>query len=246
MMKKLMAIAIITSLAAASFAQDDGWISLFNGKDLDGWQVKTKAAEKQWSVKNGVIDCRPSTHPKGDKTLWHTKSFKDFKLHVEWRIKAKKGVYDVPVVLPDGSYKKDENGKKIVNPQPGADSGIYLRGIGKAQINIWCWPIGSGEVYGYRNNQKDPKIRAAVTPKVKADNPVGDWNTFEITMVGEILTVVLNGQTVIDKAQLPGIPAEGPIALQHHGGYIPEKKRWGGASSLVQFRNIKIQPIEPQ
>jgi len=243
-MKKLIAIALLVSLTSAISAQEDGWISLFNGKDLDGWKLKNKQVQNHWSVKDGVIDCRPSTHPKGDKTLWHTKSFKDFRLHAEWRIKAKKGIYPVPIVLPDGTYKRDKDGKKIVNRQPGADSGIYLRGISKAQINIWCWPIGSGEVYGYRNGQKNAKIRAAVTPKTKADNPVGDWNIFEITMIGDILTVVLNGQTVIDKAQLPGIPKEGPIALQHHGGYMPEKKQWNGASSLVQFRNIKIKPIE--
>ncbi|MDA3925580.1 MAG: DUF1080 domain-containing protein [Kiritimatiellae bacterium] len=243
-MKKLIAITLLASLATLCFAQDDGWISLFNGKDLDGWEIKTKAASEHWKVKDGVIDCSPSTHPKGDKHLWNTKSFKDFKLHIEWRIKSKKGIYEVPVVLPDGSYKKDANGKKITNPQPGADSGIYLRGSSKAQVNIWCWPIGSGEFYGYRNKQDDPKTRAAVTPKVNADNAVGEWNTFEITLVGDIVTVILNGKTVIEKAQLLGIPAEGPIALQHHGGYIPEKKRWGGASSLVQFRNIKIKPIE--
>jgi len=243
-MKKLTGIVVLASMATLLFAQEDGWISLFNGKDLDGWEVKTKAAEDQWKVKDGVIDCSPGTYPKGDKHLWNKTSFKDFTLHVEWRIKEKKGIYDVPVVLPDGSYEKDASGKNIVHPQPGADSGIYLRGSSKAQVNIWCWPIGSGEFYGYRNNQKDPKIRAAVTPKVNADNPVGDWNTFDITLVGDIVTVVLNGKTVIDKAQLPGIPAEGPIALQHHGGYIPEQKRWGGASSLVQFRNIKIKPIE--
>lgn len=243
-MKKIATLALLSIFATAVYAQDEGWISLFNGKDLEGWYLKTKAAASHWSVVDGVIDCKPSTRPAGDKSLWCTKSFKDFKLHVEWRIKAKKGRYEVPVVLPDGSYKLDASGKKIVKPQPGADSGIYLRGFPKAQVNIWCWPIGSGEVYGYRNNQKDPVIRAAVTPKVRADKAVGEWNTFEITMVGDILTVVLNGKTVIDKAQLPGIPPEGPIALQHHGGYIPEKKEWGGASSLVQFRNIKIKPIE--
>lgn len=243
-MKKLTIFVLLTTLVTVAFAQDDGWVSLFNGKDLDGWELKTPAAADQWSVINGVIDCKPSTRPNGDKSLWSTRSFTNFTLVVEWRIKAVKGTYNVPTVLPDGSYQADENGKQIVNPQPGADSGIYLRGFPKAQVNIWCWPIGSGEIYGYRHNQKDPKIRAAVTPKVRADNPVGEWNTFEITIVGDRLTVVLNGKTVIEKAQLPGIPAEGPIALQHHGGYIPEKKQWGGASSLVQFRNIKVKPID--
>jgi len=62
----------------------------------------------------------------------------------------------MPVVLPDGTHKLDENGKEIKIPTPNADSGIYLRGVGKSQINIWCWPIGSGEVYGYRMDKTMP------------------------------------------------------------------------------------------
>lgn len=221
----------------------DGWISLFNGKDLTGWEFKAEGANDVWSVKDGVIDCNPKLLPKGDKALWSKNSYKDFELHVEWRIKEKKGSYDIPVVLPDGSYQLDAKGEKVVHPQPGADSGIYLRGTSKAQLNIWCWPIGSGEVYGYRNNQKDPVVRAGVTPKVNADNPVGEWNTFHITMKGDRLTVMLNGKMVLENAQLPDVPQEGPIALQHHGGYDAEKDEWSGASALVQFRNIKIKPL---
>jgi hypothetical protein len=58
-----------------------------------------------------------------------------------------------------------------------------------------------------------------VTPK-KADAPIGKWNRFVITMRGDRLTVVLNGETVIENAQLPGVPDRGPIALQHHGDPI--------------------------
>jgi len=221
----------------------DGWISLFNGKDLTGWELKEDGAEGIWSVLDGVIDCQPKIQPRVDKALWSTESYQDFELHVEWRIKEKKGIYNVPVVLPDGSYQLDANGEKVVNPQPGADSGIYLRGSSKAQLNIWCWPIGSGEVYGYRNNQEDPVIRAGVTPKVNADKPVGEWNTFHITMKGDRLTVMLNEQSVLENAQLPDVPEEGPIALQHHGGYDEEKGEWNGASALVQFRNIQIKPL---
>ena len=39
---------------------------------------------------------------------------------------------------------------------PNGDSGIYLRGSSKSQVNIWCWPIGSGEVYGYRTDASQP------------------------------------------------------------------------------------------
>ena len=98
-----------------------------------------------------------------------------------------------------------------------ADSGIYLRGSSKAQVNIWVRPIGSGDIRGYRVDKTLPmEIRTACTPKVNADAKPGQWNRFFITMKGDRCTVMLNDQTIIDNAQLPGVAAEGPIALQYH------------------------------
>ena len=85
---------------------------------------------------------------------------------------------------------------------------------------MWEWPVGSGEVYGYRTDgAQTPEVRAGVTPSSRADAPVGSWNRFIITMRGDRLTVHLNGVTVIHDATLPGIASKGPIALQsHHSG----------------------------
>jgi hypothetical protein len=138
----------------------------------------------------------------------------------------------------------DANGEEIKIPLPNADSGVYLRGTGKAQINIWCWPIGSGEVYGYRMDRNMPShVRAGVTPRINADKPVGEWNRFIIVMVGDRLTVILNNQTVIENAELPGVPEKGRIALQHHGGPRPDGT-YSPASSLMQFRNIAIKELK--
>ena len=78
-----------------------------------------------------------------------------------------------------------------------------------------------------------------MTPKMKADRPVGEWNSFHIVMQGDRLTVTLNDKLIIDEAQLPGVPRKGPIALQLHA----ERKdgQWG--ASLVQFRNIRIKEL---
>jgi len=62
-------------------------------------------------------------------------------------------------------------------------------------------------------------------------------------MRGSRLTVVLNGETVISDADLPGVPASGPIALQHHGA--KKDGVWTSPPSLVQFRNISIQELKP-
>ena len=220
----------------------DGYDSLFNGKDLSGWTVPD-GDNGHWKVLNGVIDYDAASEAKGDRNLWTEKEYGNFILKVDWRIKETSGLYKVPIVLKDGSYLKDANGNKLTISMPNADSGIYLRGTGKAQINIWCWPIGSGEVYGYRNPDSTPAdIRAGVTPRVNADNPVGEWNQFTIIMIEDRLTVLLNNKMVLENAQLPDVPESGRIALQHHGG-MNKDGSYKPASSLVQFRNIWIKEL---
>jgi hypothetical protein len=103
--------------------------------------------------------------------------------------------------------------------------------------------VGSGEVYGYRMDDKMPAdVRAGVTPKLLADRDIGEWNTFEITMKGERLTVVLNGKTVLDGARLPGVPAKGRIGLQHHGDM--KDGQWSSPPALVQFRNVYVKELK--
>jgi hypothetical protein len=251
-MKTLRLAALLLALApAATFAASDrssaklepGFVPLFNGRDLSGWKVP-EGDNGHWKVINGVIDYDARSEAPGDKNLWTEKEYKDFVLKIDWRIKETSGLYDVPTVLPDGSEKLGPDGKMLTTPMPNADSGIYLRGTSKAQLNIWCWPIGSGEVYGYRRDQKMPaSVRAGVTPKVNADKPVGEWNTFEITVKGDRLTVLLNGKKVLDNAELPDLPPTGKLALQHHGGWDEKNKKYKPASSLVQFRNISIKEL---
>ncbi|MBT3201202.1 MAG: DUF1080 domain-containing protein [Phycisphaerales bacterium] len=222
----------------------DGYVSMFNGKDLGCWNVP-KGDNGHWKVQDGVIDYDASSEARGNKNLVSKDKFKDYKLHIEWRFKRTSGLYPMPTILPDGSYKKDANGKVIIVKKPNADSGIFPRGYGKAQMNLWCWDCGSGEMYGIRLDKKlSPEVRAAAVPKVKADNPVGQWNLFEITVVKDRVTAVLNGKTVLKNALMPGIPDQGPIVFQHHGGPIGKTGKFQPASSLVQFRNIYIKRLK--
>jgi len=239
----LMTLCLLTTAFAAP-PPGGGWKSIFNGKDMAGWKVP-QGDNGHWKVLDGVIDYDAASEAKGNKNLTSEESFGDFVLSIDWRFKKTSGLYPMPTILPDGSYKKDASGKEIKTPTPNADSGIFLRGTGKAQINLWCWPCGSGELWGYRNDKKQPpEVRAACVPKVKADNPVGQWNTFVITAKGETVTAVLNGKTVIDKARLPGLPPKGPFVLQHHGGLNRKTGKYNPASSLIQFRNIYVKTLK--
>ena len=239
-----MALGAMATSVRAEAPPGTGWISLFNGTDLSGWKVP-EGDGGHWKVIDGVIDYDARSEAKKDKNLWTEKSFRNFVLRIDWRLKETHGLYPMQDILPDGTAKKDASGKVIVTPRPNADSGILLRGFGKSQINIWCWPIGSGEIWGYRTDPKTPpEVRAAAVPKVNADKPVGQWNTFEITLKGDTLKVVLNGKTVIENMPLRGIPEEGPIGLQHHGGFDKKTNSYQAASSLIQFRNIYLKPLD--
>jgi hypothetical protein len=234
-----LVVCAVSSLGARQGA--DGFTPLFNGRDLTGWKVPA-GDNGHWRVVGGVIDYDAESEAT-DKDLWSERSYRDFTLRVEWRITSTPYVNpNVPIIRFDGTHKKDVSGRDIRIAVPDSDSGIYLRGTSKAQVNIWCWPIGSGEVYGYRTDAKMPAaVRAGVTPRRNADRDIGAWNAFEITMRGTRLDVVLNGEHVIVGAELPGIPPEGPIALQHHGA--KKDGVWVAPPSLVQFRNIAIREL---
>jgi hypothetical protein len=111
---------------------------------------------------------------------------------------------------------------------PGSNSGIYLRGRYEVQIQDDAGkaldPLRMGGVYGF------------IAPSAAAARPAGDWQTLAVELVGRRVTVTLNGTTIIDGQQIPGIPggaldsdegAPGPIMLQ-------------GDHGPIEFRNLTI------
>lgn len=193
---------------------DEGFQSIYNSGDLSAWHLKPGHL-RHWTAKDWVINYDGKSEEK-DKSLWSKKEYKDFILTADVRLTRKPEMAMSPVILPNGENALNEDGsnKEVEVPYAG-DTGIYLRGNSKSQVNIGNRYIGSGEIYGYRVDKKLPSgVRAGATPKIKADKPPGEWNRFIITMKGERVTVILNNQLVIDNALLPGIPARGAIALQ--------------------------------
>lgn len=210
-----------------------GWERLYDRADLSGWKVAPGSKDHWKPADWRILYDGKSEAEQGKKDLWTGKDYGDFEMIVDWRLPGKAKKKMIPVILPSGDHERDADGKdKQIEIDDFGDSGIYLRGSEKSQVNIWSWPVGSGEVWGYRMDKKQPaEVRAAVTPKVNADNKPGQWNRFHITMRGDRLTVELNGKTVIQNAHLPGVPERGPIGLQHHG-------------DPVEFGNLYIKPLD--
>jgi len=216
---------------AETAALDEGFTSLYSGLDLRGWRSEV-GHTGHWRPRDSILDYDGRSTAK-DKDLWTEKKYGDFVLIADWRLPGKPAPRRRPIVLPNGDDATDPDGSaKTVEIPYAGDSGILLRGSDKAQVNITCNTIGSGELYDYRVDKAMPaEVRAGSIPKVKADNSPGTWNRFVITLKKNRVTVVLNGQTVINNVQLLGIPTRGPIGLQHHG-------------DPVQFTNLFIKELE--
>jgi len=113
-----------------------------------------------------------------------------------------------------------------------SNSGVYLRG--RYEIQIETEDPASGH-----DTQKCGAVYSRVAPKVNAAKPAGEWNTYEITFVGRQVTVVFNGQTVVQGviegitggALSPWEDEPGPLMLQ-------------GDHGKVRFRNVVVTPAQ--
>lgn len=211
----------------------EGFTPLLFDAELSQWK-QVAGNEGHWVLKDWQLhyDGKSEAKEASDKHLWTKKEYGDFVLVCDWRLPNKPVKKEWPLVKPNGDDVLGEDGKpKLVTVDDAGNSGILLRGFEHAQANICCRPVGSGEITEFRVNKKyPPEVRAAVTPKKRADRPVGQWNRFIITMQGDRVTVVLNGELIIDRAQLPDVPKRGPIGLQHH-------------EEPVQFGNIFVREL---
>jgi hypothetical protein len=117
------------------------------------------------------------------------------------------------------------------NVDPQSNSGVYLRGRYEIQIlDGYGRPLdvhSQGALYGF------------IVPAVNADKPAGEWQTYEITLIANHVTVILNGTKIIDNGEVPGITGgaldanekgPGPILLQ-------------GDHGRVQFRKVRLTPL---
>lgn len=117
------------------------------------------------------------------------------------------------------------------NCAPGSNSGVYLRGRYELQIEDDPEPEGptmrTGGIYGY------------LAPSPEQPRKPGVWQTYDITLVGRVVTVVQNGQTIIDQKEIPGITGG---ALDSHEGLPGPIYLQGSEAGHVAFRNITITP----
>ncbi|MBT7299689.1 MAG: DUF1080 domain-containing protein, partial [Victivallales bacterium] len=195
----------------------DGFISLFNGKDLGGWMGSTGG----YAVEDGVLVCKK----KGGGQLMTMHRFSDFVLRFQFKI-------------PEGA----NNGLAIRSPAKGnpAYAGMELQIIdNKGYEKINKYKLKPWQTHG--------SIYGCVPAKVGALKPCGEWNVQEVRAVGSQITVVLNGTTIVDAdldaltETADGKGVKGHPGLQRRTGHIG----WLGHGARVEFKDIKVKQLEP-
>lgn len=216
----LVVLAVVASVSQCQEVNRPpaGFVALFNGKDLSGWK--------------GLVGNPKTRAAMSSDKLAEEQKKADEKMRLHWKVTDGVLVYDgkgdsLCSVKDYGNFELLVDWKIL----PHGDSGIYLRG--SPQVQIWDpadRPEGSGGLF---NNQKNP-----TKPTLCADNPIGQWNTMHIRMVGEKVTVHLNGKLVVDNVTMENywerdkpIYATGQIELQHHG-------------NTLYFRNIYVRELD--
>src|SRR5260370_37969639 len=187
-----------------------GFIGLFNGQDLAGWRGGDTFDHRK------LLDL-PADQRAAKIEAWN----KTMRPH--WRVEGDELVND-----GQGAYattEKDYGDFELLleyRTVPKADSGIYLRGV--PQVQIWDYTekekfnLGADKGSGglWNNSPGAP----GKDPLVLADKPFGEWNKFRVLMTGARGSVWLNGQLVVDHANLenyfdpqPPIPPHSPVHL---------------------------------
>lgn len=204
---------------SAAVKPPEGFVALFNGKDLEGWHGMPHFDPRKLAE---------MSEPERAKAIaaWTEDARKHWKVEDEALVNDGNGAY-LTTDREFGDLELLIDYKTV----PKADSGIYLRGT--PQVQIWDstdkskWPLGADKGSGglWNNSAGAP----GKDPLVLADRPLGEWNHFRIIQVGARTTVYLNDKLVVDHAPMenfwdrsaPLFP-HGVIQLQTHGGEI----RW--------------------
>ena len=218
---------LIFAVAAVN-AQPKGWTALFNGKDLDGWEVR---GDGKWNVIAGGIlvgqrDMDPKQLAPGKK-FTAERDYLQWLNHQAWLYtKASYSQYDLHV-----EFWTKEHG----------NSGISLHDPSRAEHAI-AWPPDFSKTPAkiayeiqINNNYPDPHPTGSIygfMDAPKAALKANDWNVMEISVRADKISVKLNGAEVAQTVPDPKRGKEGPIGLQLHDQF-----------SIIQFKNLWIKPV---
>ena len=225
---RLLILAGAFLFAAPVAAQD--WKILFNGKDLDGWEVK---GDGLWRVlADGTLLARPVSGAKNPfGGAWPVtiteKQYTDWRQTQSWLYTlAEFGEYDLQVEYLTAvggnsgiSIRDPTRGQHALGPNPDYTKTPAHFGYEIQIINGLKSKYPSGSIYLF-------------APAVFGHEKLNDWNTLVIESRNDEIRVRMNGHQVASHPGDPARPKRGPVGLQLHDRF-----------SVMQFRNIKIREL---
>jgi hypothetical protein len=210
MFRRLFPLSLIAALLALSPARPadkekdvpEGFIPLFDGKDLDGWKV-FDGKKDAWGVEDGMI----VTKSGGGGWLLTDKEYGDFEVRVD--------------------FKMSEGGNSGVALRAPLEGNVSYSGM-EIQLLDDVWH--KKNLKDLKPVQYTGAIYGVVAPSKDALKPVGEWNTIDITAKGRQITIVLNGVKTVDanlddykasEKEHPGLKREkGHLGLQSHSNRV--------------------------
>ncbi|MBT3596724.1 MAG: DUF1080 domain-containing protein [Verrucomicrobia bacterium] len=235
-MKQFMRSILATALCAgliwqASAADNEGFTSLFNGKNLDGWDGNPKF----WSVRDGAITGQTTKeNPTKGNTfiIWRNGKVDDFELRLQYKIiNGNSGI----------QYRSKELGNWVVGGYQGdfeagkTYSGILYEERGRGIL------AQRGQMTSVVRNGDKHKVEVlgslGASEDIQSQIKNEDWNDYKIIAVENRFVHVINGRVtaiVLDEDKEKQV-GSGILALQLHAG----------PPMTVQFRDIKIKKLKP-
>ncbi len=204
---------------------EEGFVPMFNGKDLSGWETK---GCPWWKVVDGVLTAESTTNAPlatNNHLLWKGGTPGDFELRTEFRLSkgANSGIQlrCEPVIDRDSGYQADMNG-----------GGNYVGFIYHPKMHLIG---GRGEKVTIAADGKKTSQRFADSATLQKLYKMEDWNSYRIICKGQEITLYLNGVLATQVADLrPDTPRLGNLTLQLHKG--PPMK--------IEYRNVRIKELK--
>lgn len=228
MVALLFAGCVCDRCASRCDMEEDGFVSLFNGRDLDGWVGRTDL----FFVEDGELVFREG--PKNYGNLFYNRPFTNFIVRFSFKlvpngnngfaIRAGKECVEGGALIGGNSIMRDAayNGMEIQ----------VLDNTGNEKQHLKAWQY-HGSIYG------------VVAAQRECLNPVGEWNDEEIVAEGENVTVTVNGRvilstTVQDLDTAGGTPdGKAHPGLHNPSGYVG----FLGHTMPVRFRNVRLKEL---
>ncbi|MEI6177986.1 MAG: DUF1080 domain-containing protein [Verrucomicrobiota bacterium] len=185
---------------------EGGFVNLFNGKDLSGWQTTGN-----WVVEDGMVTLKPRPGESGwrryDAYLTTTRKYKDFVIDLDFKFNAE------------------------------GNSGVFFH-VGDLKDHVSSGiEVQILDTHGKENvgHHDCGGVIGTVGPTKNMVKPAGEWNHYTITVKNKRLTVVLNGEQIVDidlaTSEMKDRPAEGYISFQDE-------------AKPVWYRNVRIKELK--